>query len=725
MSVFQGRPVVLVVEGEPELRKFIRGALDGAGFRIEESDTVGLASALLGQIEPDIILVDLALPSIGGLETCSILRALPASARVPILIMLDEDEIDVIPQAFERGATDFIMKPLNGGILSHRLRYAIRASKTLQALAESESRLEHAQRIAHVGNWEWILKTGQVTLSHEWYRITGLRLHEFGGTHDAFLSLMHPGDRTSIAAEMLSSVAAQTSLDRECRLYVPSGREIVVHLQAEVRRGGEGHIVSLVGTAQDITERKRAEREIHRLAFFDHLTGLANRMLFMDRLNKALAYAERHRSVLAIMFLDLDRFKVINDTLGHTVGDLLLKHVAARLIESVRLSDSVGRPTESSEALSLARLGGDEFTILLTDLTRVDGVEKVAERIIAALAKPVSIEGHEVFVTASIGIALYPHDGETEEALIKNADTAMYHAKDGGRNAYQFYSASMNATAVERLTLENDLRKACDHREFVLYYQPRIRVSDRRITGVEALLRWQHPTRGLLTPADFMPVAIESGLIRAVDQWVLTAACAQNEAWQDQGLPAIRVSVNISQSLFHYHGFVDLVRQALSHSGLSAEYLELELTETIAMANADMTIEMLNELTTMGIHLSIDDFGTGYSSLSYLQRLSLNMVKIDQSFVGEIEANESCAFITKAIISMAHSLNVFVLAEGVETEEQLAVLQLQGCDEVQGYLFSKPLPADAMAAYLTRARGRTRPSVRWFDDPSAKRTRPF
>jgi len=330
-----------------------------------------------------------------------------------------------------------------------------------------------------------------------------------------------------------------------------------------------------------------------------------------------------------------------------------------------------------------------------------------------------------VFVTASIGIALYPHDGETEEVLIKNADTAMYHAKDGGRNAYQFYSASMNATAVERLALENDLRKACDHGEFVLYYQPRIRVSDRRITGVEALLRWQHPTRGLLTPADFMPVAVESGLIRAMDQWVLTAACAQNEAWQDQGLPAIRVSVNISQSLFHYHGFVDLVRQALSHSGLSAEYLELELTETIAMANADTAIGMLNELTAMGVHLSIDDFGTGYSSLSYLQRLSLNMVKIDQSFVGEIETNESCAFITKAIISMAHSLNVFVLAEGVETEEQLAVLQLQGCDEVQGYLFSKPLPVDAVAAYLTREQGRTRHSARRLDNQSVKRTRLF
>jgi len=722
MSAFQDRPLVLVVEGEPELRKFISGTLEGAGFRFEESDTVGLASALLGQIEPDIILVDLVLPTIGGLETCSILRALPASARVPILIMLNEDEIDVIPQAFERVATDFIMKPLNGGILSHRLRYAIRASKALQALAESESRLEQAQRIAHVGNWEWVLKTGQVTLSHEWYRITGLRLREFGGTHEAFLNLMHPGDRASMAAEMLSAVATHTSLDRECRLCVPNGREITVHLQAEIRRGGEGHIVSLVGTSQDITERKRAEREIHRLAFFDNLTGLANRMLFMDRLNKALAHASRHRSALALMFLDLDRFKVINDTLGHTVGDLLLKSVAARLIESVRLSDSVGRPSESSDTLSLARLGGDEFTILLTDVVRADEVAKVAERISEALAKPMLIEGREVFVTASIGIALYPHDGETEEVLIKNADTAMYHAKDGGRNAYQFYSASMNASAVERLVLENELRKACYHGELRLYYQPRIRVSDRRVTGVEALLRWQHPMRGLLTPADFMPVAIESGLIREIDQWVLTTACAQNIAWQDQGLPAMRVSVNISQSLFHHHGFVDFVRQALAESGLSPEYLELELTETIAMANADTAIGMLNELTAMGIHLSIDDFGTGYSSLSYLQRLSLNMVKIDQSFVGEIEANESSAFITKAIISMAHSLNVFVLAEGVETEEQLAVLALQGCDEVQGYFFSKPLPAEALVAYLTRTKGRT-PSARRSDHPLVPRRR--
>lgn len=680
------------------------------------SDTVGLASALLEQIKPDIILVDLVLPNIGGLETCSILRALPASALVPILIMLDEDEIDVIPQAFERGASDFIMKPLNGGILSHRLRYAIRASKTLQALAESESRLEQAQGIAHVGNWEWILKTGQFTLSHELYRITGLRLRDFGGTYEAFLNLLHPDDRKPIAEEMVSSVAKHTSLDRECRLCVPNGGEIIVHLKAEIRRGGEGQIVSLVGTAQDITERKRAEVEIHRLAFFDNLTGLANRMLFKDRLNKALAHAKRYGSTLAVMFLDLDRFKVINDTLGHNVGDILLKHIAARLIDSVRLSDSVGRPSESIEASSLARLGGDEFTILLTDLERADGAAKVAERITEALAKPVNIEGREVFVTASIGISLYPHDGETEEALIKNADTAMYHAKEGGRNAYQFYSAAMNATAVERLVLENDLRKACDNGELLLYYQPRIRLSDRRITGVEALLRWQHPSRGLLTPADFMPAAIESGLIRAIDQWVLKTACGQSKAWQDEGLPSIRVSVNISHSLFHYHGLVDLVRQALADSGLPAGYLELELTETIAMANVDTSIRMLSELTAMGIQLSIDDFGTGYSSLSYLQRLSLNMVKIDQSFVREIETNEGCAFITKAIISMAHSLNLFVLAEGVETEEQLAMMEFQGCDEVQGYFFSKPLPVDALVAYLTREQVRTHLSARRLDE---------
>ena len=724
MAVFQEPAVVLVVEGEPELRKFICGALEGEGFRVEESDTVGLASELLGQIKPDIILVDLVLPNIGGLEMCSILRALPASARVPILIMLDEDEIDVIPQALERGASDFILKPLNGGILSHRLRYAIRANKTLQSLAESESRFEQAQRIAHIGNWEWILKTSQFTLSHELYRISGLRLHDFGGTYDAFLSLIHPDDRKPLAGEMVSSVANQTSLNRECRLSVPNGGEIIVHLQAEIRRGREGEIVSLVGTAQDITERKRAEVEIHSLVLFDNLTGLANRMLFKDRLSKALAHAKRHGSALAVMFLDLDRFKVINDTFGHNVGDLLLKHIAARLIESVRLSDSVGRLSESSEATSLARLGGDEFTILLTDLERADEAAKVAERITEALAKPVYIERREVFVTTSIGISIFPHDGETEEALIQHADTAMYHAKEGGRNAYRFYSASMNATAVERLVLENDLRKACDNGELLLYYQPRIRLSDRRITGVEALLRCQHPSRGFLTPADFMPVAIESGLIRSIDQWVLKTACAQNKAWQDQGLPLMRVSVNISHSLFHCHSLVDFVRQALADSGLPSGYLELEFTETIAMANVNTSIRMLSELTAMGLQLSIDDFGTGYSSLSYLQRLSLNMVKIDQSFVREIETNEGCAFITKAIISMAHSLNLFVLAEGVETEEQLAMMEFQGCDEVQGYFFSKPLPVDALVTYLTREQVRTHPSAQRLDDPPLRRTQP-
>ncbi|MDH4187048.1 MAG: EAL domain-containing protein, partial [Nitrospira sp.] len=712
MASSQELPVVLVVESEPELRKFICGALEGDGFLVEASDTAGAASAILEQIKPDIILVDLALQHIGGLEACSILRALPGGLRVPILIMLDEDEIDVIPQAFERGASDFIMKPLNGGILSHRLRYAIRASRTLQSLAESESRLEQAQRIAHVGNWEWTLKTGQVSLSHELYRITGIRPGDFGGTYEAFLDLIHPDDRKLIGSEMVAAVARHTVLDRECRICVPNGGEIIVHLQAEIRRGVEGRIVSLVGTAQDITERKRSEVEIHRLAFFDNLTGLANRMLFKDRLRTSLAHAKRTQSMIAVMFLDLDRFKVINDTLGHNVGDLLLKNIATRLSESVRISDSVGRPNESINAPSLARLGGDEFTIVLTELEGAEGAATVAERIIGALAKPVCIDGREVFVTTSIGISLYPHDGETEDTLIKNADTAMYHAKESGRNGYQFYSASMNASDVERLALENDLRKACDNGELRLYYQPRIRLSDRRVTGIEALLRWQHPSRGLLMPSDFLPVAIESGLIRAIDQWVVKTACEQNRAWQKLGIGSLRVSVNISHSLFHYHGFIEFVRHALAEAGLDADCLELELTETTAMTHVDSSIAVLSELTAIGVHLSIDDFGTGYSSLSYLQRLSLNMVKIDQSFVKEIETNEGCAFITKAIISMAHSLNLFVLAEGVETEDQLAMMEFQGCDEVQGFYFSPPLPADALVEYVFREQTKTKMPAR-------------
>ena len=412
------------------------------------------------------------------------------------------------------------------------------------------------------------------------------------------------------------------------------------------------------------------------------------------------SYAERHHLHLAALFIDLDRFKVINDTLGHTVGDLLLTHVAERLSESVRQSDSVSRHADHEPSHALARLGGDEFTILLTTLPQPQDAGRVARRILDSLAHPFIIDGHEIFVSASIGISIYPSDGTTVEALLKNADTAMYHAKEQGRNNCQFYSSGLNAAAAERLDLEGDLRRALERQEFVVYYQPKLNIHSRKILGAEALVRWKHPKRGLVPPGVFLNAAIDTGLIRPMDEWVLREACRQVKAWEQAGLPAITVSANVSNSLFHGRTLPGTVADALRDSGLNPCQLELELTESIAMRDVEASVTMLEGLRTMGVRLSIDDFGTGYSSLSYLQRFPLSRLKIDQSFVRDLLTNENNAKITKAIIAMAHSLNLSVLAEGVETEAQLTRLREEGCDEVQGYLFSRPVCAKDFEALL-------------------------
>ncbi len=570
----------------------------------------------------------------------------------------------------------------------------------LNALLRSEARLGLAQRIAKIGNWEWHPSTGRFTASSELCRLMGIRQQDFGGTKEAFLQIVHEEDRDRVGQALNAILAERKPCDIDHRIILPNGGEFTVNLQAEAVFDDELRAVTIVGTAKDISERKCSEREIHRLAYYDSLTGLPNRVLFKDRVTQALAHAHRYQSTLAVLFLDLDRFKVINDTLGHNVGDLLLKQVADRLTDSVRHSDSIGRSMEKEETHELARLGGDEFTALLTNIRDPQDAGTVARRILEALARPFLIDGHEITVTASVGIAIFPTDGDSVDFLLKSSDIAMYHAKDQGRNNFQFYSRTMNALAAERLEMESDLRKALERHEFIVYYQPQVDIRTNRIVGAEALVRWRHPLRGTLMPAVFLPVAIETGMIQKLDQDVLLMACRQDKAWQDAGYTPIRVSVNVSNSFFHGASLTSAITRALEETKLDPEYLELELTESITMRHVETSITMLQELRAMGVRLSIDDFGTGYSSLSYLQRFPLNMLKIDQSFVRGVTRNAANASITRAIISLAHSMNLSVLAEGVETEEQLELLRQQECDQVQGHIFGRPMPGEEFVELL-------------------------
>ena len=696
----QARPVILVVDDDPATRLFIRGALEPAGMVVSEATGGREALAMFETLSPDLLVLDIMMPDVDGYLTCSRIRSLPRGKRLPILIMSGLEDAKSIAQAYEHGATDFINKPVNATILCHHIRYMLRTSNVLQALLQSESRLELAQRIARIGNWDWNPRTNRFAMSNELCRLVGIRPSEFTGTFEAFLRFVHPDDRSRVNQALDKLISHGTPCDIDHRIILPDGTDFITHLQAEAVREEEQEELTIIGTVQDITERKQAEDAIHRLAYYDSLTGLANRVLFKDRLANALAYAHRYHLHLAALFIDLDRFKVINDTLGHTVGDLLLTHVAERLSESVRQSDSVGRHADHEPSHALARLGGDEFTILLTALPHPEDASRVARRILDSLAHPFSIDGHEIFISASIGISIYPSDGTTVEALLKNADTAMYHAKEQGRNNCQYYSSGLNAAAAERLDLESDLRRALERQEFVVYYQPKLNIHSRKILGAEALVRWKHPKRGLVPPGVFLNAAIDTGLIRSMDEWVLREACRQVKAWELADLPAISVSANVSNSLFHGRTLPGTVADALRDSGLHPSQLELELTESIAMRDVEASVTMLEGLRTMGVRLSIDDFGTGYSSLSYLQRFPLSRLKIDQSFVRDLLTNENNVKITRAIIAMAHSLNLSVLAEGVETDGQLSRLREEGCDEVQGYLFSRPVCAEDFQALL-------------------------
>jgi len=442
-------------------------------------------------------------------------------------------------------------------------------------------------------------------------------------------------------------------------------------------------------------ERKRAEKALRQseehlqhLAHYDHLTQLPNRVLFLDRLNQALARARWHKRLVAVLFIDLDRFKVINDTVGHPTGDRVLRAIAERLSRVVREGDTV------------ARLGGDEFAVALADLAEVSDVPRVGEKIIAALSPPVMIEEREFFVTASIGVSLHPGDADDAETLLRDADIAMYRAKEKGKNNFQFYSPAMNAEAPRRLELETDLRRALERREFLLHYQPKVDLASGQITGMEALLRWQHPTQGLISPLDFIPLLEETGLIVPVGEWVLRSACAQNKSWQVAGLVPLRVAVNLSARQFKQPGLVETVEEILAETGLDPCYLELELTESILLVHTKESLATLRRFHDMGIHLALDDFGTGYSSLSYLKRFPIDSLKIDRSFVRDVTTNPDDATIAQTVIAMAHNLRMLAIAEGVETLEQLTFLRSHGCDQMQGYYFSRPLTVEAFAQLL-------------------------
>ncbi|MCE5181623.1 MAG: EAL domain-containing protein [Betaproteobacteria bacterium] len=635
----------------------------------------GLESWRLNQ--PDVVVTDIMMPVMDGLKMAEAIKQ--ENPTVPIIVTTAFNETEFFLKAIDLGIEKYVIKPVK----TEQLLVAIQKS-AWGARAELEMQL--ASKVFESSS-DAIVITDQkniiIAVNSAFCQITGFAENEaIGQTPSILKSGRHD---QAFYQEMWRSIEKDGNWSGEVWNRRKNGEIYAEWLTLNTVRNYQNEITHYVAIFADITERKQAEEHVHHLAHYDVLTDLPNRTLLQDRLSQALIKAHRHASKAAVMFIDLDRFKVINDTLGHGIGDLLLQEVADRLSNCIREGDTV------------SRLGGDEFVILLPELGTPDDAYTVAQKLLNSVSQPFMLKGHELHISASVGVSFYPDDGESVETLMKNADIAMYRAKEIGRNNCQFYHADMNSRSFERLAMETSIRRAIECAQFELYFQPRIAMSSRKIIGMEALIRWHHPDLGLVSPAQFIPLAEETGLILPLGEWVLRAAATQGQAWLAAGLEPLHIAVNVSARQFRQVDFVGKVEQILKETGFSPDYLELELTESTLMTHAEENINVLNKFKAMGIRIAIDDFGTGYSSLAYLKRLPVDILKIDRSFISDITEDRDDAAIAEAIISMAQSMSLRVVAEGVETLEQLDFLETRKCDEVQGFYYSPAVPAEQFA----------------------------
>ena len=728
--------LVLLVDDDPVARLLTASALAERNWRVIEADGGAAALELFADNQPDVVVLDALMPEVDGFITCERLRRLTGGEHVPILMLTGLDDETSIARAYEAGATDFFVKSTTQWtLLSERLRYMIRASRMREELAESRAKLSKAQRIARLGSWEWDIAGRWVRLSEECFAIAGLPSQEDGLADWFVWSRVVEDERARIEMMFREALAGNGQMNFECRIARPTGQMRVVQIEGEVDRDEAGRAKAVHGVIQDITERKQAEDQIRQLANYDSLTGLPNRRFFRDQFQAALERARTSGSAVGVLFIDLDRFKQINDTLGHQVGDQLLREVAKRLHQCVRENDTVARGAEATGALrngrppnigsatrnlaagshiapvtaatsnSVARLGGDEFTILLSDLAEPSAIEAVAQRLIETMRRPFAFSGHELFVTASMGVATYPVDGGDVDTLLRKADIAMYAVKDSGRNGIMRFSNAMNTATAERWRLETALHRALEREELVMYYQPKVNVIDGTIVGAEALMRWKRGGE-LVPPGEFITVAEESGLIVPITEWAVREVCKQMVTWAEEGMPPTPVSINISGRHIQRANLVEPVQAALAGFRLDARLLELELTETVLMQNLGHALPLLQALKDLGVAISVDDFGTGYSSLSYLKKLPIDTLKIDRSFVRELETSGDNAAIVAAIIAMSKSLKLRVVAEGVETQGQMTRLFDQGCQLMQGFLFSPAVPGSDFHALIRSSVGR-------------------
>jgi diguanylate cyclase (GGDEF)-like protein/PAS domain S-box-containing protein len=686
------KPLILIVDDDRFMRTAFQEALMEAGFVTATAPDGASAVDSFTELRPDLVLLDLIMPEMDGFATCKEIRALPEGKYTPVLMVTSLDDTERIHCAFEAGATDFISKPIKPELLAYRVRYMLRSSQSMKSLAESEVRLNMLKEAVDCLPIGITLSdvNGKIIYSNPAEAdIHGYTLEELAGL-DA-CQFASRDFRKPFRPEQLDTLGVWR---RESVNIRKNGEEFPVQLTSVAVKDAGGRCLGIVTACEDITARKEAEKSIYRLAYFDPLTGLPNRGMFLDRLHQALALAHREERKLCLVFLDLDNFKDINDTQGHDFGDKLLREVAGRLADSMRESDT------------LARFGGDEFVVVLTSVTGHESAAAAAQRLMSIFSRPFMIDGCQIYTSVSIGIALYPDDGLDSESLFKCADAAMYHAKNEGRSHFRFFSAEMNQNIMRRVALEGSLRQGLERQEFFLHYQPQWDLKTSRMVGVEVLLRWQSADFGLMLPSEFIGLTENSGLIFGIGEWVLRTACMQANSWSTDGYGELKVAVNISGKQLKQPDFLGMLERIVRETGVDPGRIELEFTESVIMEQAEKTIDTLRALKKMGFQMSIDDFGTGYSSLNYLKHFPIDRIKIDRSFVADIRHGSDDAAIVEAIISMARSLNLKVLAEGVENSDQLHYLTKSGCDEVQGFYMGMPMSAADIAASLSGTAGR-------------------
>ncbi len=696
-------PLALVVDDDEVMRMSIAVALEKVGFMVVEAQNGAEALARFQTESPDLVLLDVIMPGMNGYETCRSIRQLPTGKYTQILMVTGLDDTESIELAFQAGANDFVSKPLNWVKLGHRGKYMLRAGRAFQKLNKNERRLTKTQEMAKLGNWEVDFASNKFKCTPEAALILGIGNGSSPVNYNDFFNSIATPERDNIREKIANAISSHQSFSLNYRIIMPDGTQRHILNRGEVYFDTNGTSEEMLGAVQDVTLLKNAEEEIRMLAFFDGLTGLANRALFMERLNHAVAAAERHGRIFALLFLDLDQFKMVNDSFGHHTGDLLLKKVSETLKKCTRISDTTTGPVRGDDIDTLiARLGGDEFIVLLSDIKKPENAAAVARRILKDMPITHTLEGKQISVTSSIGISVFPEDGNDAETLLKHADSAMYHAKQRGRNTYQFYKKSLNAEVLERFSLEHDLREAISNEEFVFFFQPKLNLSSRKIVGAEALIRWVHPQKGLIQPDQFIPIAEESGVIVDINKWVIQESCRYANKWQNQGLDPGRIAINLSGYQLPEQNIIEVIKSALQEAELEPSSLEVELTEYTLMQNTSSSRSTLQQMSDLKLRVALDDFGTGYSSLSYLTSFPVNSLKIDRSFVMGTALSESNQVIIRAIIAMGHSLGIKIIAEGIETEEQFHLLRDLGADEGQGFYFSPPVAENHFIELLRR-----------------------